>query len=92
MLCSLCTGFLCGHIFNTCSIAVAGTTCHIFALKCLATPNKAFIDNIFTPFGLVNLAMMVEANFVGAALDSYPIYLITAFGIKSLLPCSTALV
>ena len=44
---------------------------------------------LFASSGLVNSTIMVEADFVLAALNSYPIYLMSVFGIKGLLLCSS---
>jgi hypothetical protein len=40
---------------------------------------------LFASSGLVNLTIIVEANFVLAALSSHPIYLMSILGINSLL-------
>jgi hypothetical protein len=45
--------------------------------------NKASSMNLFASSG-VNSTMMVEADFVSAALDSHPMYLMSAFGMKGL--------
>jgi hypothetical protein len=48
---------------------------------------------LFASSGFVNSTIMVEADFVSAALDSHPMYLISAFDIKGLLSCrSSALI
>jgi hypothetical protein len=45
--------------------------------------NKASSMNLFASSG-VNSTMMVEADFMSAALDSHPMYLMSAFGMKGL--------
>ena len=48
---------------------------------------------LFASSGLVNSTIIVEANFELAALDSHPMYLMSALGINGLLSCrSSALI
>ena len=45
---------------------------------------------LFASSGLVNSMIIVEAGFVSTALDSYLIYLMSAFSIKGLLSCNNS--
>lgn len=45
---------------------------------------------LFASSGLVNSTMMDDADFVGADLDSQPMYLMSATGMNGLLPCSNS--